>query len=343
MFGQFQYFKFDFVAFIVALCVRCIGEDEGGAAAVEDAPADEAAFLDTMFGEESQTPADASAEESEPSDAASQKTNQDEEGGEGDDGSSKEQAVEISDEELESALSPEESPEKKTERLERDYKASSKEARRLKANEKAINELVKEQGLKLSIKDGKAHLVMTDKYKADESVTVDISKMSDTVKDAFESGDIELIQPELDKIVNGLVRPLPTLDKEPEVISPERLDSVFETMTSAKNVNDEPENPGLEANRKHIENLMDNPAMGEGWKVAMSQNPEQMVKIMNVYVNHLKAQLSAKKAAKKAENDNKKSEAKESSSASVDGGSTPKEAKSGKDGFLGTIGNSRFG
>ena len=311
---------------------------------IDDGDGGESSALDSIFpdatsddlGKADEAPAaDASVEED--------KGKSDEEG-EGNPDSSKEQDMEVDDDELSAALKSEETPDAKSERLERDFKASSKEARRLSAKDKALNKALEAQGLKVSEKDGEVHFIPTEKY-SDKAVVKEV-KLADlpaATLEAFESGDIDLIQPEIDKLLTkqaeSLVRTLPTLDKEPKRISPEKKTGLFEHMTSAVDVNDNPKHENFAINQKHIEAaIKDN-----GLDAMFADKPEFMAEVLNNHINTLRAGIKATKQAAKDATDKKEKGAQADSELGVDGSGKPAAAAKGETAALDSIFGKRSG
>jgi hypothetical protein len=300
---------------------RFVDGDEGGGA--EPDP------IDTLFPEAAPVE-DGKAEEAPVIDASAE-----EDKGKGEEGKetadpSKEQEAAASDDELLAESTSEESADAKSERLERDLGASSKEARRLSVKDKAYTKALEAQGLKVSEVDGEIQFVPTDKY-SDKAVITEvlIKDLPATAVDAFESGELDQIQPELDKLLkkqaDSLVRAQPTLEKEPTTISPEKKASVFEHMKSAANVDDSPKHEKFELNQKFIEKVIQEKKLD----ALFAENPEFVSELLNDYTNKLRSAVSAKNKAAKDATDKKEKGAVADSELGVDGSGKPRAAKTG--------------
>ena len=270
------------------------------------------------------------------------------------DKSVEEENVGVSEEELEKALVAEESQKSKLERLERDYGASSKEAKRLSTERKTIDAALAEQGLKLVIKGDKLDLIPTEKYSKDgkpyEPEKIDLNKLSVADIDALESGDVSEIQKVFDKLLSSvaenakakLVRAEPTRDKEAPTISQEKIDSVFDYLANAKDELDMQKHENIATNRKLIENYINNSAQPQALREAFAQAPETVAALVNSYINATRQALikraeAAKSAAeKKAQENQRKSKSQASDEGAV-------RHSGGADSFLDSIGKSRFG
>lgn len=260
--------------------------------------------------------------------------------------SDKGKAPAVSDEDLEKALSPTESPEEKAARLERDYSASSKEAQRLNGEKKAISSALAEQGLKLIVKDGKVDLIPTEKYSADSKpFNVKISELPVKDQEALESGDLSEIQKVFDKVVEDarskLVRPAPTREKEPFSISEEKVSSVFESLADAKDELDVPKNPNFKENEKHIRSFINNSARPQALRDAFAAAPDVVASLVNSHINAVKEGLRTRADAVKAAADKKAKDAREKAGRGFeDEGSV---SQKGNDDYLNKFGKSRFG
>lgn len=238
--------------------------------------------------------------------------------------SDEEQLLDVDDDELSEALKGKESDEQKMERIKREYAASSTEAKRLNSELKALKGTLDKQGLKIvSGKDG-IELVPTEKYSDKAPVMeMDVSKLSVYDVEALESGDLQEIQEVVNKLLkkqaSTLVRPTPTLEKEPPSISDERKASVFEQMAEAKNVDDSLKHDNLEKNRPHIEAEIKD----KNLEAAFAEQPEYIAGLVNMRINDLRAQLIAKKQAALKAAKKKESEGAELSKTGVQSPSGP--------------------
>jgi len=325
---------------ILNLCVLHIEEEGGGSSTGDESSKSE---LDKMFSSEPASSDDGKAEKAPDG-------GKDASGGESGkkaDGqpSGKEKADGLSDEDIEKALSPTESPEEKAARLERDYSASSKEAQRLNGEKKAIAKALDDQGLKLVVKDGKAELIPTGKYSADgKPFEVKISKMSTEDQEALESGDLSEIQKVIDKVVDDarskLVRPAPTREKEPSSISDEKVEAVFGSLAEAKDELDVPKHPNFKENEKHIRSFINNSARPQALRDAFAEAPEVIAALVNSHINAVKEGLRNRAEAVKAASEKKAKEARDKAGRGVEdeGTVSPK----GDDDYMNRFGRSRF-
>lgn len=312
--------------------------------------------LDEMFGGTEETNFDekASPEDGKADEAPTDK--QDVSGGEEDDKGStapsgEEQAPVISDEDLLGALDPTETPEKKAERLQRDYSASSKEAHRLNGELKAFAQYFeKEQGLKLQVKDGKVTAIPTEKYSKDGKpfeAKIDLRDLRGDDLDAMESGDIREQQAVLDKLVsqiadearNKLVRPAPTHEKEPAHLSSERKDSIFSSMADAVDEFGQELHPNLDGNRKVIESFINSSARPQVLREAFAEAPELMAQLVNNHINSVRQNLMNRAKAEAAKKAKKERLARDTADRGFSGEGVV--AASGND--LDFVGSSRFG
>ena len=262
-------------------------------------------------------------------------------------GSPEGQAPEVSDDDLLASLSGDESPEDKASRLERDYSASSKEAKNLNAEKKAFVKALDEQGLKYSMKDGQVELIPTDKYSKDApTFNADISKMSSDIQEAFESGDIEEVQKAMDKIIGqatkALVRPNPTRETERPELSAEKRESVLKHMEEAKDALGELKFEGFDKNKSLIGKMFDDANQPEAVRDAIAAAPEYMAELFNARLNAQRAYLGAKNATAKAAAEKKAAEAKNNNAASPQNQGTASEKSNVSNAYLDSIGKSRI-
>lgn len=262
------------------------------------------------------------------------------------------QAPVVSDEDLESALSPEESPAEKAARLERDYSASSKEAKRLNGERKALESALAGQGLKLIVKDGKADLIATEKYSSDGKpfeANISLKDISVSDLESLESGDIAEIQKVFDKLAGRivedanrkLVRAAPTREKEAPVLSEERKATAFSHLAEAKDEFDMPKHENFEQNSKHIEAFINNPARPQVIRDAFAEAPELVAALVNSYINGVREGVIKRGEAAKAAKEQKEKEAREKAGAGITDEGTVSKAGASDD-FLNSVGRTRF-
>jgi hypothetical protein len=244
--------------------------------------------------------------------------------------SSEEQPPEVTEEDMLAAISGKESIDVKVERLERERKASSTEAKRLKSDNSAYSKALEEQGLKAVIKDGKLSLIATEKYSEKaNSFSANLDKLSAADEEALESGEIDQVRPVIERLIEkakeAYVRIQPNLDKEPSSISDERKQALFESMGEAKEVDGEPKYENLERNKVYIETMINDPARSDAVRAAFAEDPEFMANLLNMEVNHIYAGVQGRKSAAKAATEKAKKEAENKAKPSVDGNGIPVE------------------
>ena len=317
-FLPFTFLNMISLAGLLGPCVRSFTEDGGGET------------FDRLSGDDAASPDTGKAEEAAP-DAGKDTSGDDDTGkGETDDKgqeSSQEQASEITDDELTAALEVGETPEAKTKRLEREYKASSTEAQRLSKETKAYAKALEAQGLKSIVKDGEVKFVPTDKYN-DKAAKfgMKVSNLPIALQEAIESGDPEEAQKALDYVQeqarSAFVRAVPTLDKEPATISDERKATVFNHMETAKDVNDSPIYEKFGINKSHIESFINNPLCSPARREAFAADPEMMAGLVNAQLNVIRARLSKTKADAATALAEAEKSGRERANGSVDGSGT---------------------
>lgn len=341
-YGQDNIFNFSMVDYIKRTFIR-YADGEEGAGGGEEKSASQVA-LDEMF---RKSPGDEAKPGQAPESSASGSEEKSEsEEGEEDKEPPQGQAPEITDDDIAGALNPEESADAKVERLERDYSASSKEAKRLKNESKALNEALESQGLKVVIKDGKASLVATEKY-SDQAASfdADLSKLSTADQEALESGDLEQVSGVVGKLIEkakeAYVRAQPNLDREPISISDEKKSAVFESMAAAVDVNDQPKHENFSQNQKHIEGIINNSAVNESVREAFAAAPEFMSEVLNNHINAIRSKLEKGRAAKQQGVKDKEKEAEKSTATNVQDTGKKQEQQAAKSTFLDSVGPKR--
>lgn len=198
--------------------------------------------------------------------------------------------------ELKSLLG-QETPEQRLERIERDYKASSTEARELKESLVSFSELLKKQGLKLKTDvDGKAQLVPTGK-KADAKAEPFSLEKADTkaLTDLLESDATaeEVTQFFSERVREPEPQVAPTAESVVEAISAERRqEAITAVSTMFKDTHSD-----ITKNTELIDWLLTQ-APAEV-KKAYHAAPEFMLRLMDaeIIVNDLQRERLAQKRA----------------------------------------------
>ena len=237
----------------------------------------------------------------------------------------------VTDDEIIKNLGFGETPEVKAQRLERDYKASSKEAIRLATREKSIMDKLEAQGIKLSIsEDGKeVELFPTKGYKESgkaDAVKIDVKKLDDEDVVSLESGDLTEIQKVVDKIIEktktALVRPLPTSDEPVQKLSDERVDLILSEMKDAVDLNGSKSFPGIDKNVPFIKHMLNDETIPKAMRDAFHKHPREMSRWMNAVVMLEKGKLAAAQKKAVATSQQKKDNGRLVSDLGVDSGGT---------------------
>ena len=315
------------------LCIRHIDGEEGAGGSPEDTGG--ASVAQDRFGDD--VPLNDSKDTSPAAEqGASNEKGNDDEGTKGRE-SSEEQAPAFSEEDLLNDLSPEESSEAKAARLEREYGASSTEAKRLNAENKAYVKALESQGLKVSVKDGEVNFIPTEKYSEKSAkLSVKVEDLSAAAIEAFESGDIEQIQPEIDKLLASatqkLVRAQPTLLKEAPQLSDERKASAYAHLESEKGVFNQPKHENFAENKSLVEAFVNHPARPQALRDLFASNPELVAEMVNNTINAYKSRRTNGTKAAQAANEKKANEGRESAATGTHSEGNTREASRGATG-----------
>ncbi len=211
-------------------------------------------------------------------------------------GKAHEEAVEKA---LESKVFASESSEEKLSRLERDSKASQKEAMRLKTKADKLLELLEGQGLEIAEEDGKPVGLVPGK-----GYTKDGKPFSLKAKDLSEEELAMFDEPQkaidfvMRKAREALVRAAPTMEPSQRPISAERKDMAFQFVKGIKSeISDAVLHPNIEKNRPYIERMVTGPQAIKGVKEFFNQNPEFALQVLDRHIDSLRT--SALESAKK--------------------------------------------
>ena len=212
----------------------------------------------------------------------------------------------ISDDELLNAAGLTESPDKKLSRLERDHSASSKEARRLLEFSKGLEDVLKEQGVDIAKDEtGKPiGFIASKKYSKDApGLDLKVKDLPDEIQAEFDGDHQKVVDFIVDKAKKALTKVVPTLDKTVAPLSPERHETAVNYLADMKWETGDPKFPGLAANRKLIEQMINAPSGSKALKEFYNQEPEMALALLNLQLDHARSHISdqARKAAEAIE------------------------------------------
>jgi hypothetical protein len=212
----------------------------------------------------------------------------------------------VSDDELLNAAGLTESPDKKLSRLERDHSASSKEARRLLEYSKGLEDVLKEQGVDIAKDEtGKpVGFVASKKYSKDApSLDLKVKDLPDEIQALFETEPQKVVDFIVDKARKALAKVVPTLDKTVAPLSPERHEAAVSYLADMKWEDGDAKFPGLAANRKLIEKMVNNPSGSKALKEFYNQDPETALALLNLQLDHARSHINerARKAVEAIE------------------------------------------
>jgi len=220
----------------------------------------------------------------------------------------------VTDEQLLAAAGLTESPDKKLSRLERDHSASSKEARRLLDYSNGLENALKEQGIDIAKDEhGKpVGLIAGKKYSKDiAGLDIKVGDLPDEIQALFETDQQKVVDFIADKARKAMTKVAPTLAQAAALpLSPERHETAIQYLTDMKWETGDVKFPGLAANRKLIEQMINAPSCSKALKEFHNQEPETALALLNLQLDHARSHITeqGKKAAealatKKAAND----------------------------------------
>jgi len=223
--------------------------------------------------------------------------------------------VVVSDEQLLASVGLDETPDKKLGRVEREYAASSKESRRLSEYVKRLNETLSEQGIVVTEDEHKlpTGLFATKKYNKDVGeLAVKFKDLPEDVQVLFESEPQKAIDMIVEKAKKALVRVAPTTDKLPvDAITPDRHETALAYLKDSKWETGDERFPGMIANRKLIEQMVNSPTTPKGLKDFYNQEPELALSLLHLQLEHARSHIreQIKKSATAAEEKKKAADA----------------------------------
>jgi len=252
----------------------------------------------------------------------------------------------VSDEQLLNAAGLTESPEKKLGRLERDHSASSKEARRLLEYSKGLEDVLKDQGVDIAKDEtGKPiGLVASKKYSKDmPALDIKFKELPDETQANFESDPQKFVDYIVDKAKKVLTRAVPTLEKTVLPLSPERHETAVNYLADMKWETGDAKFPGLAANRKLIEQMINAPSGSKALKEFYNQEPEMALALLNLQLDHARSHISeqARKAAEAIEAKRKAAESNPQPQPS--GGGVPTVGESQTDDLASQVAHAKLG
>jgi len=201
----------------------------------------------------------------------------------------------VSDEQLLANIGLDEAPDKKLGRVEREYAASSKESRRLSEYVKRLRETLDEQGLVVTEDEQKlpAGLFATKKYNKDVGeLAVKFKDLPEDAQVLFESEPQKAIDMIVDKARKALVRVMPTTDQLPvTAITPERRESALAYLSDSKWETGDVRFPGMTANQKLIDQMIDSPTTSKALKDFYNQEPEIALSLLHLQLEHARSHI----------------------------------------------------
>jgi len=221
----------------------------------------------------------------------------------------------VSDEQLLAVAGIAETPEKKLGRLERERSAEGKENRRLSEYVKRLKEdILDAQGLIVTEDEQKLPngLLAGKKYSKDiAGLDIKVGDLPDEIQALFETDQQKVVDFIADKARKAMTKVVPTLAQAAALpLSPERHETAIQYLTDMKWETGDVKFPGLAANRKVIEQMINAPSCSKALKEFHNQEPETALALLNLQLDHARSHITeqGKKAAealetKKAAND----------------------------------------
>jgi len=210
----------------------------------------------------------------------------------------------ISDDQLLNAAGLTENPEQKLSRLERDHSASSKEARRLLDYTKSLEGILKDQGADIA-RDEQGNavgLVANKKYSKDmKALDIKFKDLPEEVQAQIETDPQKAVDFIVDKAKKAMTRAAPTLERSAALpVSPERHESAVQYLAGMKWETGDTKFPGLAANRKLVEQMLNVPSAPKALKEFYNQEPEMALALLNLQLDHARSHVT-ERATKAAE------------------------------------------
>ena len=213
----------------------------------------------------------------------------------------------VSDDKLLAAAGLTESPDQELGRLRRDNSASGKEARRLLDFNKSLEDILKEQGADIATDEqGKPIGLIANKKYSKEMANLNIKadELSDDIQAQFETDPQKVIDFIVNKATKALTRVAPTLEKATaSPLSSERHESAITYLADMKWETGDVKFPGLAANRKVIEQMLNAPSASKALKEFYNREPETTIALLNLQLDHARTHIAeeSKKAVEALE------------------------------------------
>jgi len=201
----------------------------------------------------------------------------------------------VSEESLKEALSFTRTPEETQKSLKTQLSAASKESRWNNAVNKEIQNLLKQQGLELSVDKVKndrneevpnISLSLKKGYKPEaDGFEFKYSDLPEEQQEQFMDDPQKLIDTVVEQAKSAFARALPAGEKKPSV-SRENIDAAFEFLSKQKDASGEDRYPGIadEQTKSLINGMIDDPSASDGLKSLMAKDPELGVELLNARV-----------------------------------------------------------
>lgn len=201
----------------------------------------------------------------------------------------------ISDDQLLAAVGPVESPVQKASRLEREYSASSKEARRLSDYVKKVKESLEEQGISITEDDQKlpAGLLPTKKYSKEMgSLDIKFDELPENVRDLADADKQKFVNTIVERVKRAMTKVIPTTEQAPlPAVSPELHEATISYLAEAKRETGDLQFPGLTNNRKLVEQALNAPTTAQSVRDFYRHDPAAAIEYLHLKFEHARSFL----------------------------------------------------
>lgn len=232
--------------------------------------------------------------------------------------------TEPTEEQIFSRLGFSESPEQKAQRLEREYSASSKEAKRLNQANTKLMDFLKAQHVEVAMEDGvPVGLVMGEGYSKNSGLTVKFDDLASNEQALFENNPQAAVDLILDRARKGLTRVAPTLDRAPVSLSAEREAAAISHVLNMVEMDGEKRHPNFDKNLPFIKRLLSAPNAPKALREFIAQEPEMALELLDLRVDAEKNFLKSQAQKALTEKEKKAEEARQTLSPGPAGGGTP--------------------
>jgi len=217
-----------------------------------------------------------------------------------------------------------ESPEQKSQRLEREYSASSKEVRRVNQFNTSLLDMLKSQHVEVAMEDGvPVGLVMGEGYSKGGNLSVKFEDLASNEQALFENNPQAAVDLILDRARKGLTRVAPTLDRAPVSLSSEREAAAISHVLNMVEVDGEKRHPNFDKNLPFIKRLLSAPNAPKALREFIAQEPEMALELLDLRVDAEKNFLKSQAQKALTEKEKKAEEARQTLSPGPAGGGTP--------------------